>query len=221
MDLERLIPNVVVSFIAVLASLSVHEAAHAASADLLGDPTARNLGRITLNPLVHIDLIGTILLPLILAISGMGAFGWAKPVPVNLYNLRFPRRDHAIISAAGPISNLVLAVLAAILFRLITLITPNALSSGLLSYVLSILFLLMQINVLLALFNLIPVPPLDGSGILAYFLPSKHVSKFYFLNQYGFVILFLLVFSGILGEIYLKPVGSIFLTILSFISGYR
>ena len=220
MDFTQMIPNIIVSFIAVLASLSVHEAAHAASADRLGDPTARNQGRLTLNPLVHIDLIGTIILPLILAISGMGAFGWAKPVPVNLYNLRHPRRDHAIISAAGPISNIALAVSAAILYRLITIVLPTA-YDGFSGFFLLVLQLLMHINVLLALFNLIPVPPLDGSGILAYFIPSQHASKYLFLERYGFVILFALVFSGILGEIYLKPVGSVILTLLSLISGIR
>ena len=183
---------VAVSFGVLLLSLTIHEAAHAWTADKLGDPTARALGRVSLNPLVHIDWIGTVLLPIIAAVSHLPLIGWAKPVPVMLRNLRHPRRDFMLVAAAGPISNLLQAVVAAVLLRLVW---DPALGNepGLAA---TVLFLAVQINLLLAFFNLIPVPPLDGGNVMLGLLPPKLAVTYANLRQYGFIILYALMFTG-------------------------
>src|SRR5262249_32764173 len=154
-------------FVALLFSLTVHEMAHAWSADRLGDPTARLLGRVSLNPVVHADLIGTVVFPLLAAVSTLPLIGWAKPVPVNVRYLRHPRRDYVLVGAAGPASNLLLALAAAILLRLLT-VTPVTLGEPNISAPLAaFLSQLKGINVLLAVFNMIPIPPLDGGNVLS------------------------------------------------------
>ncbi len=157
----------------LIASLSVHEAAHAWAADRLGDPTARRLGRLSLNPLVHIDPIGTVLFPLVAIATGVPLIGWAKPVPVDMRNLQAPRRDFALVAAAGPASNLVMAAGAAAIFTAMAALGDE---SGGVRYALVVaLFNAVLINVLLAVFNLIPVPPLDGGNILLGVLPASMV----------------------------------------------
>src|SRR3954469_23779114 len=133
-------------------SLTIHEAAHAWTADRLGDPTARLLGRVSLNPIVHIDPIGTVILPLLAAVSNLPIIGWAKPVPVNMRQLRDPRRDFMLVAAAGPASNILMAVCGAVLAR--WLAVPSFGQSPVLQFV--------EINIMLAVFNLVPIPPLDG-----------------------------------------------------------
>jgi Zn-dependent protease len=188
-----------ISFGVLLISLTIHEAAHAWSADKLGDPTARMLGRVSLNPLVHIDWIGTVLLPIIAAASGLPLIGWAKPVPVNTSNLRNPRRDFMIVAAAGPISNLLQAVAAAVLLRAVfdPAAGPNA--------VVSLLTSAVWINLLLAFFNLIPVPPLDGGNVVLGLMPPRLAMAYSGLRNYGFLILYLLMFTGVASAIMLPP----------------
>ena len=196
--------SAIVGFAIVLVSLTVHEAAHAWTADRLGDPTARLLGRISLNPIVHIDPIGTILLPLIAAISGLPIIGWAKPVPVNISRLRRGRRDFMIVAAAGPISNLLQATLAALVVRALWSgqgIYPASNESALMS----VLLQFVQINVLLALFNLIPVPPLDGGNVLAGLLPESAAHAFDSVRQFGFIILYALMLTGMLSTLIIPP----------------
>ena len=183
---------VAVSFGVLLLSLTIHEAAHAWTADKLGDPTARALGRVSLNPLVHIDWIGTVLLPIIAAVSHLPLIGWAKPVPVMLRNLRHPRRDFMIVAAAGPISNLLQAVVAAVLLRLVW----NPALGNEPGLAATVLFLAVQINLLLAFFNLIPVPPLDGGNVMLGLLPPRLAVGYANLRQYGFIILYALMFTG-------------------------
>src|SRR3990172_2899024 len=171
---------------ALLLAVTVHEVAHGLVADRLGDPTARLQGRLTLNPLPHIDPLGA----LAFVIAG---FGWAKPVPVNSYNLRHPKRDMVLVAAAGPLSNFLVAFLGLIALVLL----PRAIDipfiaeplAGILEYIYSF-------NLALGIFNLIPLPPLDGGHFLPYFLPRGSWSLLHTLEQYGPFILLLLVMSG-------------------------
>jgi Zn-dependent protease len=193
--------GVAVSFGVLLLSLTIHEAAHAWTADKLGDPTARALGRVSLNPLVHIDWIGTVLLPLIAAVSHLPLIGWAKPVPVMLRNLRHPRRDFMIVAAAGPISNLLQAFVAAAILRIVW----NPTLEGELGVAATVLFLAVQINLLLAFFNLIPVPPLDGGNVMLGLLPPRLAAGYSQLRQYGFIVLYALMLTGIASALILPP----------------
>ncbi|HDQ22997.1 MAG TPA: site-2 protease family protein [Candidatus Uhrbacteria bacterium] len=180
-------------FAAFFLALSVHEFAHALSAYQLGDSTAQQAGRLTLNPIAHIDLIGTILLPLFLILSNAGiVFGWAKPVPVNYFNLKNQKWGPAIVSFAGPLANFIFGVFCIIILRLVNqyaLLGPNNL-------LVSFLFFLIIINFVLMIFNLIPIPPLDGSKILFALLPESFQNIKIFLEQYGLILLFVLLIFG-------------------------
>ena len=184
------------SFIVLVLSLSFHEAAHAWTADRLGDPTARRLGRVSLNPLVHIDWIGTVLLPIIAAVSNLPLIGWAKPVPVDPRNLRHPQRDFAIVAVAGPMSNLVLATGAAIARALVS--AANRQPGPIGDQLEHMLLLMVLINVLLAVFNMIPVPPLDGGNVAIGVLPAPLANAVARLRPWGFLVLYGLMFSGVL-----------------------
>lgn len=186
--------SVAIAFLVLLVSLSVHEAAHAWSASTLGDDTARRLGRVSLNPIVHIDPIGTLLLPL-LAIASNSSFliGWAKPTPVNIRNLRNPRRDNILVTVAGPISNLMIAVLAAMIYRS---------TEGIAALV---AFEAMTLNVLLAIFNMVPIPPLDGGQVLLGLLPPRAAIRVSAIQPYGFLILMALLMTGTLGYLLAGP----------------
>ena len=205
--------TIIVLFV-LLFAITVHEAAHGWAAFKMGDPTAYHLGRVTLNPIPHIDPIGTILMPLMLAIMGFPFFGWAKPVPVNPLNLRNPRRDNLIISAAGPISNLTVAFIA--FFGVIILKTltsgfvgtnPQSFVNYLSSGIFFILYYTIVINVILATFNLIPVPPLDGSGVLLGLISDEAAQKYEQIRPYGFIIIILLWITGILRIIFTLILG--------------
>jgi Zn-dependent protease len=181
------------SFAVLVLSLSFHEAAHAWTADRLGDPTARLLGRLTLNPIAHIDWIGTVLFPLIAMSSGLPLIGWAKPVPVNGARLRSPRRDFAVVALAGPVSNLLLAVAAALV---LALVESTGGGGGTPSLAVSILTLAVYLNVLLAVFNMIPIPPLDGGNVLAGLVPEPVARLIDRVRPFGFLLLYLLLFLG-------------------------
>jgi Zn-dependent protease len=197
--------QIFIQLVVLLFSLTFHEAAHAWTASRLGDPTARRLGRVSLNPLVHIDPIGTLLFPLIAAISNVPLIGWAKPVPVDIRNLGHPRRDYVLVAAAGPVSNLLLAVVAAAALRLVP-VTPVTLGEPNVSApIASLLMQLCTINVLLAVFNMIPIPPLDGGNVLAGLLPRALAEPFISLRQYGFLLLYLLMYTGVLTSIVVPP----------------
>jgi Zn-dependent protease len=188
------IQGIVAGVFAILLGLSVHEYAHARAARAQGDYTAEELGRITLNPLAHIDLFGTIIVPILLLVSSSGrvGFGWAKPVPVNAYNFKSPRRGLILVSLAGPASNIALATLAAIVLRL----TQPLLAGGVgMSFIL-ILGTIILLNLYLAFFNLIPVPPLDGSGVLSAILPLEWARRYESIGRFGMLVLILLIATG-------------------------
>jgi Zn-dependent protease len=201
------IPSLFLSMLVLVFSLTVHEAAHAWTADKLGDPTARMLGRVSLNPIVHIDPIGTILLPLVAAVSGAPLLGWAKPVPVRTRGLKNVRRDFLLIAAAGPASNLLLAMAGAGVWHILRnvvgadgSIDPN----GPIVYLLDRFILL---NLILAVFNMIPVPPLDGGNVLASLLPPALSFKFEQVRPYGIFVLYALLLTGALTHIIQPPLG--------------
>lgn len=178
--------------VVLLFSIIIHEVAHGYVALLNGDPTARMLGRITLNPVPHIDMVGTIILPLLLLISHAGIiFGWAKPVPVNPLNYRNYRWGEFAVSAAGPVSNLVLAAIFSLVLRL-GLANPG---------LMQLAYFGVSINIFLALFNLVPIPPLDGSHILALALPRELARLYDQLQPVGFILILILFYTGILGAI--------------------
>jgi len=187
--------QITIGLLILLCSLTVHEAAHAWAADRLGDVTARRLGRLSLNPAVHIDPIGTILFPLIALVTNLPLIGWAKPVPVNARALHpHWRQKFMVIAAAGPASNLVLAVIAAAL----RFFVPDGPVSA-------ALYIAVQANVFLALFNMVPLPPLDGGNVLAGMLTGPMADTFDKLRPYGFLILYGLMLSGVLTAIIVPP----------------
>jgi Zn-dependent protease len=188
------IQGIVAGVFAILLGLSVHEYAHARAARAQGDYTSEELGRLTLNPLAHIDLFGTIIVPLLLLVSSGGrvGFGWAKPVPVNAFNFKSPRKGVILVSLAGPASNIALATLAAIVLRL----TRTLMAGGIGSPFIFILETIILLNLYLAFFNLIPVPPLDGSGVLSAVLPLEWARKYESMGRFGMLFLILLIATG-------------------------
>lgn len=172
--------TLLISLLILAFSITIHEASHALMADRLGDPTARYQGRISLNPLDHVDPIGTVILPIVLIIAGLPAFGWAKPTPFNPWNLSNPKRDAALISLAGPVSNLVLAAVGALLYR----------ATGF-----DLLIAVVELNLVLAVFNLIPIHPLDGFKVLGGFLPRSIYLQWMEFERYGPI--FLILFSSL------------------------
>jgi Zn-dependent protease len=207
------VAQIVIQFIVLLFSLTVHETAHAWTADRLGDPTARMLGRVSLNPVVHADPVGTVLFPLIAMISRFPLIGWAKPVPVDMRRLKQPRRDYMLVAAAGPASNLLIAIAAALVLALMP-ISPLELDEiNITVPVATLLSVAIRLNVLLAIFNMLPIPPLDGGNVLAGLLPRSLAVVFDQLRPYGFLLLYALMFTG--GFNYL--VGPPYLLLLSWL----
>jgi Zn-dependent protease len=195
----------VIALLILIFSLTIHEAAHAWSASRLGDDTARRLGRVSLNPVVHVDPIGTLLLPIIAMLSNAPLIGWAKPTPVRVGNLRHPRRDSILVTAAGPLSNLLIAIAAAFLLRAMSSVLSPASNVDVVHPLATIASQALALNVLLAVFNLVPIPPLDGGQILMALLPPHVAMRFGFLYEYGFLILMGLLVLGVLEALIVPP----------------
>lgn len=197
-----IIQKIAVWSLPVLFAVTVHEAAHAWVADKLGDRTAASLGRVTLNPIKHIDILGTIILPLLLVATAGFVFGWAKPVPVNVQNFHKPRRDFAIVAVAGPISNFIMAVIWSGISAIGRSLAGNNADD------IFVLLILMGeagvlINVMLMIFNMLPIPPLDGSRLVSAVVPKQVAYQMQLFENYGFIILLALMFMGLFS--YLSP----------------
>lgn len=213
--MDTIIQTLAIYAIPVIFAITLHEAAHGYVARHFGDPTAWQLGRITLNPFKHIDPIGTILVPVLILVASKIAgasgilFGWAKPVPVNFGRLRRPKQDMLWVAAAGPGANLVMALAWAALLKLVISMPDNA-------YTLPMGEMAragINVNTVLMLLNLLPLPPLDGGRIAVSLLPMRAALKFAQLERYGFVILLLLLFTGLL-DFWLIPLMRIFLSLI-------
>ena len=207
--MNETIQQISIMALPLIFAVTLHEAAHAWVADKKGDRTARMLGRITLNPLVHTDLFGTILIPLLMFTTTGFLFGYAKPVPVNPFNLRRPKQDMAWVAAAGPGMNLLLAIISGFLYWIIVMFNPALLAGGSFfsgtlapSILLPVLLMLrfsVSINLVLMVFNLIPIPPLDGGRVLVGLLPEREARFISRIEPYGMLLLIVLVFLDPLG----------------------
>lgn len=230
MNLDYLL-GLLASAAAVIIGIVVHESAHALAAYALGDRTARSQGRISLNPMRHIDPFGTILLPLIMILAGGPVFAFAKPVPVHLGSLKHPRRDEVIVSLAGPASNILLAVFGAFLLRGIAGDPTLSMGSGLISTLTPMLIqfslTLISVNLSLAFFNLIPLPPLDGSSLLVPFLHGRALQTYYEIQRYSMPILIVVLYVlpsilhfDLIGIYFSFTVDPLYLNLVRFALGF-
>lgn len=222
MELAHIMQRIAVIALPILIAIILHELAHGFIAYKLGDPTARMMGRLTLNPVAHIDLFGTILMPLLLFVTtnGQFVFGYAKPVPINPYNFKNPKRDMAISAAGGPAINVLLAIVSVLLLKYAiipaSVVVPDAAVKGFLKPVVLMLTASVSINAILAIFNMIPLPPLDGGRVLMGLLPHKQAAALGKIEPYGMIIVLILVATGISSYI-IVPILSLFLGLLDLI----
>lgn len=197
-----IIQKISIWLIPVLLAITLHEAAHAWAAYRCGDTTAKMFGRLSINPIRHIDLVGTIIVPIVIGVltNFQFIFGWAKPVPINWTRLHHPKRDMALVSLAGPLANIIMALCWGACLKLSTMnqLAPNS----------AALFLSLSaqagiiINLILAILNLLPIPPLDGSKVIASLLPIQYADYYLQLERYGFLVLLLLLFTGLLNLVF-------------------
>jgi Zn-dependent protease len=214
MDFSDTIRQIIISAPPILAAIIFHEVSHGFVANKLGDPTAKFMGRLTLNPIAHIDPVGTVILPALLMLTGSPVFGWAKPVPINPANFKDPKRDMAISAAAGPITNVMLAILSLLILKFLSASVAVFLPQ---TFILPLTMMFRQsilINVVLAAFNLLPIPPLDGGRVLIGLLPHKQAVAYSRIEPYGFFIVIILLMTGIAGAL-INPFINLIFALLS------
>lgn len=201
--------EIVIQVAVLLFAVSVHESAHGWMALRCGDTTARDLGRITLNPVKHLDPFGSLLVPALLAFSGAPVFGWAKPVPVSLRGVRNPRRANLLVSAAGPVSNFIVALLGAVTFFVLLAVAPEGpeFRSSVFFPLLLVFRDTVLVNVALGIFNLVPIPPLDGFGVVESFAPARWIRGVMWVRRYGFILLVVAIFTGGLSAVLRPPMS--------------
>ena len=219
MDIPGIIQQLALSALPVLIAITFHEVSHGFIANKLGDPTAKMLGRLTLNPLAHIDPFGTILMPLMLLVftNGQFVFGYAKPVPINPMNFKNPKRDMALSAAGGPVTNIILAIVSMLLLKFLIIPSAPLFPDGMAEKILLPAGMMLKssvvINIVLAAFNLIPIPPLDGGRVLVGLLPYKQAMSFSKIEPFGFLIVMVLIVTGI-ANYFVMPLVSLFLALL-------
>lgn len=202
----NLLQKIILWGIPILFAITVHEVAHGWVANKLGDPTAKILGRLTLNPIKHIDLLGTIIIPALLLMIGGFIFGWAKPVPITWGNLKKPKRDMALVGLAGPMANLLMALLWAAGMKLGVYLQSHNLHAGASLSAMSNIGI--SINMVLMILNLLPIPPLDGARVLSGFLPGRAAYQFNKLEPFGFFIILVLLATGLLTKLIYPAIES-------------
>ena len=210
-----LIQKICIWAIPVIFAITVHEVAHGWVASKLGDQTAKMLGRLTLNPIKHVDPIGTVVLPAIMIATSPFIFGWAKPVPVDWRNLGKPKRDMALVAVAGPAANLLMLVFWVAFAKVVMSFADNLSDLALPMFYMAMAGV--SINIVLMVLNLLPLPPLDGSRVVSSILPPQLEQKYSRLEQYGLIILIVLLVTGVLGKILWPPVGAIQSLVYSFL----
>lgn len=224
MDPLDIAKQLLISALPILIAITFHEVSHGLVAYKLGDPTAKMLGRLTLNPIAHIDIFGTIILPILLfaMTDGRFVFGYAKPVPINPMNFKHPRRDMAVSAAAGPVTNIVLAGLSALILHLfltpLSMVVPVSVTEKILTPLVLLFTYSALINIILAAFNMLPVPPLDGGRVLTGLLPYKHAMSFSKIEPYGFIIVLVLIYTNIANYV-IMPLIAVFVNLFHLI-GY-
>jgi len=216
-NIETIIQIVSIALIPVIFAIVLHEVAHGWVAKQLGDNTAYSLGRLTLNPIKHIDPIGTILVPILLYMTAGFAFGWAKPVPIDWRNLRHPKRDMVYVALAGPAANLLMAVFWGIVLKIASMFSPDSAFAVPLSLMATIGI---GINIILMIFNLFPLPPLDGGRVAVGLLPPKPAYYLSRLEPYGFIIILVLLATGVLGYL-ISPVIGLVLSLIAKLTGMQ
>ncbi|GER93524.1 site-2 protease family protein [hot springs metagenome] len=222
MDFAHIIRQIAITAVPILIAIILHEVAHGFVAYKLGDPTAKMLGRLTLNPIAHIDMFGTIIMPLLLFVvtNGQFVFGYAKPVPINSHNFKNPRRDMAISAAGGPATNILLAILSVLVLKYAMIPASAFVSEDIVVKVIKPLVMMLTasvtINVILASFNLMPILPLDGGRVLMGFLPERQANAIGRLEPFGMIIILILVMTGMAGYI-IMPLVKLFLGLIDMI----
>jgi len=222
MDIANILRQLAISALPILIAITFHEVAHGLVAYRLGDPTAKLMGRLTLNPLAHIDKVGTILMPIMLLIltNGQFVFGYAKPVPINTANFKNPKKHMAISAAAGPIMNISLAIISALLIKILipilAYVLPGSLANSVVEPLTLMLLSSIKWNVLLAVFNLIPVPPLDGGRVAVGLLPHRQAIAYSRIEPYGMFIVILLIVTDV-ARMFIYPVMSVLFKLITLI----